>query len=158
MAIRSLAYVVVDTADVEAWRAYGENVLGMQATDHGDGLRLRMDERPFRMLIRKGDGERFHAAGLVYPDKAAFDRGIAGLRDAGVAVEPASAEEAKDRHVVEFVRCTDPSGNRLHRINGQQKAPAGSGEGWAAVPPATMQAIADSTVDQLTSWLAGSTG
>ncbi len=25
--------------------------------------------------------------------------------------------------------------------------------GWAAVPPATMQAIADSTVDQLTSWL-----
>ena len=52
----------------------------------------------------------------------------------------------------------DPSGNRLHRINGQQKAPAGGGEGWAAVPPATMQAIADSTVDQLTSWLAGSTG
>lgn len=51
----------------------------------------------------------------------------------------------------------DPSGNRLHRINGQQKA-SGNGEGWAAVPPATMQAIADSTVDQLTSWLASSTG
>ena len=51
----------------------------------------------------------------------------------------------------------DPSGNRLHRINGQQKA-AGKGEGWAAVPPATMQAIADSTVDQLASWLASSTG
>jgi hypothetical protein len=52
----------------------------------------------------------------------------------------------------------DPSGNRLHRINGQQKAPAGSGEGWAAVPPVTMQAIADQTVDQLASWLASSTG
>jgi hypothetical protein len=52
----------------------------------------------------------------------------------------------------------DPAGNRLHRINGQQKAPSGGGEGWSAVPPATMQAIADSTVDQLTSWLAGSTG
>jgi hypothetical protein len=52
----------------------------------------------------------------------------------------------------------DPSGNRLHRINGQQKAPAGSGEGWAAVPPQTMQAIADSTVDQLASWLASNTG
>jgi hypothetical protein len=51
----------------------------------------------------------------------------------------------------------DPSGNRLHRINGQQKA-SGNGEGWAAVPPATMQAIADSTVDQLASWLASSTG
>lgn len=51
----------------------------------------------------------------------------------------------------------DASGNRLHRINGQQKA-AGTGEGWAAVPPATMQAIADSTVDQLASWLATSAG
>ena len=113
MAIRSLAYVVVDTADVEAWRAYGEQVLGMQATDDDAGLRLRMDERPFRMLIRRSNGERFHAAGLVYPDKAAFDRGVAGLRDAGIAVEPATEAEAKDRHVVEFVRCADPSGNRL---------------------------------------------
>ncbi|MCX7303885.1 MAG: hypothetical protein NTV73_06050 [Hyphomicrobiales bacterium] len=52
----------------------------------------------------------------------------------------------------------DPAGNRLHRINGQQKAPAGGGEGWAAVPPATMQAIADSTVDQIVSWLASSSG
>jgi hypothetical protein len=52
----------------------------------------------------------------------------------------------------------DPTGNRLHRINGQQKAPPGGGEGWAAVPAETMQAIADSTVDQLTSWLASSTG
>ncbi|WP_137752864.1 VOC family protein [Sphingopyxis sp. L1A2A] len=113
MAIRSLAYVVVDTADVEAWRAYAEQVLGMQAIDHAGGLHLRMDERPFRMLIRAGDAEQFHAAGLVYPDKAAFDRGVAGLRDAGIAIEPASEGEAKDRHVVEFVRCADPSGNRL---------------------------------------------
>jgi hypothetical protein len=51
----------------------------------------------------------------------------------------------------------DDAGNRLHRINGQQKA-SGSGEGWTAVPPATMQAIADSTIDQLASWLASSTG
>jgi len=47
----------------------------------------------------------------------------------------------------------DPAGNRLHRIQGQQGA-SGKGEGWAAVPPATMQAIADQTVDQLMIWLA----
>ncbi len=52
----------------------------------------------------------------------------------------------------------DASGNRLHRINGQQKAPAGGGEGWASVPAATMQGIADATVDQLASWLTGNTG
>jgi hypothetical protein len=52
----------------------------------------------------------------------------------------------------------DSAGNRLHRINGQQKAPAGSSEGWTAVQPVTMRAIADNTIDQLTSWLASSAG
>lgn len=113
MGIRSLAYVVIDTADIEAWRVYAENVLGLQASDHPEGIRLRMDERPFRMLVRKSDGEQFHAAGLVYPDKQSYERGLEALREAGVSAEPASATEAKDRHVVEFVRCADPSGNRL---------------------------------------------
>ncbi|RJF93156.1 VOC family protein [Sphingomonas cavernae] len=113
MAIRSLAYVIIDSADVEGWRSYGENVLGMQAFDHGDGIRLRMDDRPFRVQILKGAEEKFHAAGLVYADKPDFDAGIARLRAAGVALELASVDEAKERHVREFVRCTDPSGNRL---------------------------------------------
>ena len=52
----------------------------------------------------------------------------------------------------------DLAGNRLHRINGQQKAPSSGGDGWAGVPPATMQAIADVTVEQLAVWLATSTG
>ncbi len=113
MAIRSLAYVVVDTADVEAWRVYGETVLGMQAIDHQDGIRLRMDDRPFRIQIRKGDTDSFHAAGLVYADAHAFEAGLARLRAAGVTFEAASAEEAAERHLRAFVRCSDPSGNRL---------------------------------------------
>ena len=51
----------------------------------------------------------------------------------------------------------DPSGNRLHRIQGQAKA-EGKGEGWAAVPPAIMQAIADRTIDDFVQWLAARTG
>lgn len=48
----------------------------------------------------------------------------------------------------------DPAGNRLHRIEGQQKAPAGKGQGFAAVTPDTMKTIADQTIDQLIVWLA----
>jgi hypothetical protein len=48
----------------------------------------------------------------------------------------------------------DPEGNRLHRIQGQQPAPAGAGQGWDAVTEATMQAIADETMNQLVAWLA----
>jgi hypothetical protein len=47
----------------------------------------------------------------------------------------------------------DPAGNRLHRIEGQEKAPPGKGEGFAAVTDQTMKAIADQTIDQLVAWL-----
>ena len=62
--------------------------------------------------------------------------------------------EGKDTTVIYVWDVYDPSGNRLHRINGQQKAPsASSGEGWPTVAPATMQAIADQTIDQFAAWL-----
>jgi hypothetical protein len=67
--------------------------------------------------------------------------------------------EGKDTTVIYVWDVYDPAGNRLHRINGQQKAPSvGGGEGWAAVSPATMQAIADQTIDQFAAWLGGRTG
>jgi hypothetical protein len=52
----------------------------------------------------------------------------------------------------------DPAGNRLHRINGQQQMPSNGVDGWASVSAATMQGIADRTVDQLTTWLVSATG
>jgi len=61
--------------------------------------------------------------------------------------------EGADTTVVYVWDIYDPAGNRLHRINGQQKAPSvKGGEGWSAVSPATMQAVADATVDQLAAW------
>lgn len=67
--------------------------------------------------------------------------------------------EGKDTTVIYVWDVYDPTGNRLHRINGQQKAPSANGaEGWAAVAPATMQAIADQTIDQFAAWLGGQAG
>ena len=67
--------------------------------------------------------------------------------------------EGKDTTVIYVWDIYDPAGNRLHRINGQQKAPSvGATEGWPAVAPATMQAIADQTIDQFAAWLGGSAG
>jgi hypothetical protein len=67
--------------------------------------------------------------------------------------------EGKDTTVIYVWDVYDPAGNRLHRINGQQKAPsANGGEGWAAVAPETMQTIADQTIDQFATWLGGQAG
>jgi hypothetical protein len=67
--------------------------------------------------------------------------------------------EGNDTTVIYVWDIYDPSGNRLHRINGQQKAPSvKGGDGWTAVAPATMQGIADQTIDQFAAWLGGQTG
>lgn len=67
--------------------------------------------------------------------------------------------EGKDTTVIYVWDVYDPAGNRLHRINGQQKAPSVNGaESWKAVAPATMQAIADQTIDQFATWLGGGAG
>lgn len=46
-----------------------------------------------------------------------------------------------------------PSGSRLHRIQGQQRAAGNNGDGWSSVTGETMQIIADKTIDELTAWL-----
>ena len=66
--------------------------------------------------------------------------------------------EGRETTVIYVWDVYDPAGNRVHRISGQQKSKSSRGDGWAAVPPATMQSIADATVDQLTAWLAGQNG
>ena len=67
--------------------------------------------------------------------------------------------EGKDTTVIYVWDVYDPAGNRLHRINGQQKAASvNAAEGWPAVAPATMQAIADQTIDQFAAFLGGKAG
>jgi len=64
--------------------------------------------------------------------------------------------EGKDTTVIYVWDVYDPAGNRLHRINGQMKAPSVNGaDSWKAVAPATMQAIADQTIDQFAAFLGG---
>ncbi len=48
----------------------------------------------------------------------------------------------------------DASGNRLHRIQGQQAAQPAPGQGWNSVDARTMEQIADETMTQLLAWLA----
>lgn len=72
--------------------------------------------------------------------------------------------EGKDTTVIYVWDVYDPAGNRLHRINGQQKSASvnsgnsGGGDSWKGVSPATMQAIADQTIDQFAAWLGGKAG
>lgn len=91
----------------------------------------------------------------------------AKARELGLTIEPtgeggnygmrgyfSAFSEAGRTTVVYVWDVLDAAGNRVHRIQGQEQTPGGSGEGWAAVSDATMVAVADQTLDQLVTWLA----
>lgn len=46
----------------------------------------------------------------------------------------------------------DGSGNRLHRIQGQDSVPGGGADLWSGVPAATMQGIATKTINAYLEW------
>ncbi len=52
----------------------------------------------------------------------------------------------------------DGQGNRLTRIQGQERGARTSGDGWTSVGPELMQRIADQTIDAYASWLLARAG
>ena len=115
MAVRSLAYIRVEARDVEAWRSFGETVMGAAAAPESTDsvLLLRIDERPWRFRIEQGDQDRFLCAGLEFPTEQAYLEGLARLHGAGVEVVEGDAAAARDRHVRALASCSDPAGNAL---------------------------------------------
>jgi 3,4-dihydroxy-9,10-secoandrosta-1,3,5(10)-triene-9,17-dione 4,5-dioxygenase len=133
MGVSSLGYVVVEAPETAAWRRFGIDVLGLAAgPDAGDGsLRLRVDERPFRVLVVPGKSNRFVGAGWEFRDEGALEVALASLARAGVEVRAGTAAEAQSRCVRRLAHASDPCGNRLELFVGRSYdyAPLASAHG-----------------------------
>lgn len=111
--IRGLAYFVTEIEQLEQWQRYAEDVLGMMtAPAPGGGLYVKMDERPFRILVREGAQARYYASGWEVANEAAFKDALVTLEKAGVGFELADAEVCRQRGMQAIALVTDPSGNR----------------------------------------------
>lgn len=114
MDIRGLGYVTVRSTDLQQWRHYASQVLGMMVAEEegGERLFLKMDERPYRMLVEHSAQDGFGVCGWEVAGQAAFDLAVAELQAANVAVERGSAEQAALRQVQALALFADPDGNR----------------------------------------------
>ncbi len=112
MDIKALGYFVAQTDDLNKWQHYAEQVLGMSTHPAPcGGLYIKMDERPFRMLIIEGSENRYIASGWELASKDAFDAAIERLTEHQVAWEVANDEQCTQRGVQELVTFQDPAGN-----------------------------------------------
>nr|BAH79707.1 meta-cleavage enzyme [Pseudomonas resinovorans] len=75
-------------------------------------LYLKMDERPYRILVERADRDGYGACGWEVAGKAAFEQAIAELQQADVEVRRGSASDAASRKVQELALFADPDGNR----------------------------------------------
>ncbi|MBC7522317.1 MAG: VOC family protein [Sandarakinorhabdus sp.] len=121
MGITALGYVVVSATDLSAWQAFACDVLGMMPGDaRPDGaLALRLDDRPFRILIEPGVSDRFGCIGLECAGEGVWTGLVARVEAAGIAVTHSDAATAKARRVASLVRFDDPAGNAIELYHGR---------------------------------------
>ena len=121
MNVRSLGYVLIESAQPRQWLEYGTEVLGlMQAPGMPEdgNVYLKMDARPFRFAICPGATERLALCGWELYDDVEFEIASEELAYAGVAFEQGSAADCQMRRVRELIRLEDPAGNTLELYHG----------------------------------------
>lgn len=133
MPVRSLGYVMVEATDLEKWRQFALTTLGLMEGPPGEdgSLRLRIDERPFRLAVSPAATDCFAAAGWEFGDPDEFDVCLESLRAADIPVRAGTTAEAAGRLVKRLAFCADPSGNRLELYVGRSNdyAPFASSRG-----------------------------
>lgn len=112
----SLGYFVIGARDLAAWRAFAEDLVGMQAEPLGDGLALRLDQQAQRFIVEPGEEDDLRAVGWLYDTEAALEAAIAQAREQGAIPEAGSAALCRARGVERLARLVDPNGiaHELH--------------------------------------------
>ena len=63
-AISALGYLGIGASDLEAWRGYATETLGLACVEQDGALLLRMDDAPWRMRIEQSDADDLSYAGF----------------------------------------------------------------------------------------------
>ncbi|WP_194396309.1 VOC family protein [Microbacterium atlanticum] len=111
-------YIGLTATDLDEWRTFATEVLGMaiSSSSTDDELRLRIDERDWRVSIEKGEGGHAYS-GWEVANKDDFAAMAAKLEEFGV--EYVDDKELADRRGVRgLLRCQDPGGTQVEIFYG----------------------------------------
>jgi 3,4-dihydroxy-9,10-secoandrosta-1,3,5(10)-triene-9,17-dione 4,5-dioxygenase len=122
MPVRSLGYLRIGTEDIEGWRRFGGDFLGLMAVDgdRPDALYFRMDDFPPRLVVSPAPQSGIEAIGFQVMGPEELEDMAAAVEATGAKVSPLDASECKDRRVTAAVAFEDPAGNPLELWYGPQ--------------------------------------
>ncbi|HUP76665.1 MAG TPA: VOC family protein [Acidimicrobiales bacterium] len=120
MSVLSLGYLHLRTPNLDAWRTFATEVLGLMLTSgpEEDSQYYRWDAYPYRLVLSPAQEASVSAIGFEVGDDRDLHALVQGLESAGVAVKPGSDEEAAGRLVSGFASFEDPAGAPIEIFNG----------------------------------------
>ncbi len=128
--VARLGYLGLEVRDVEAWMAFGLDVLGLVSADASRAgvRRLRLDDQAWRIALHPGDADDLLYAGFEVDDPADLERLARSLAEAGFDAVEADAAACDERGVDGLVQVHDPAGNPVEIFFG----PAQAGSSFAS--------------------------
>src|SRR5262245_19807537 len=121
MALLGLGYAGFGSADLDDWRQFGTQLVGLQAVERSPSLlAFRMDDRKQRIVIDRAQAEGSRFFGWEVADSAALDELATRLEKAGVEVAAEPRALADARRVRGLISFADPEGNRLEAFYGAE--------------------------------------
>ncbi|MFE6488545.1 VOC family protein [Streptomyces sp. NPDC057757] len=120
MGVRSLGYLRLESTDIEKWKLFGGDFLGLMPVEGGsaESLYFRLDGYPPRIAVSPGAQDRMTALGFEVLDERELAGLVADVEKAGIKVSAGTEAEAQERRVTGFVRFSDPGGNPVELFYG----------------------------------------
>ena len=120
-----LAYVVLGSPKIDAWRSFAKDVMAMDVREtEGGGLALRMDAKPFRFAVEPSAHEGAVTAGWEFDAAADLSAVVDKLRVAGVALVEGDMAACQARGVERLYAFADPAGNPVELCFGHRDGDA----------------------------------
>lgn len=120
MAVARLGYLGLATQDPQAWKSFGSDLLGaMTVPGDGEGVYLKIDDHPFRLVVEKGEADKLAYAGWEVDDAETYEDTIAMLEAYGASITRGDEAGARKRCVTEYCASTDPAGNPFEIYHGR---------------------------------------
>ncbi|MFG1667671.1 VOC family protein [Streptomyces sp. Y7] len=117
--VLSLGYVIVSTTDVPAWKSFAVDLLGLQAAEESaDRLLLRMDEKAYRVDVRRDTRESVQTLGWEVAGPEELKELAGEVEAAGYPVKVCDESEVRARMVSGLVQFQDPDGTTIELFYG----------------------------------------
>ena len=113
-AVAQLAYLVFEVSDLEAWRAFAQDIVKAVVEDHGSRLAIRLDQRQARIWLEPGPADDVVALGWqVDPGRLAA---LCDRLDAAGRTWTERGDLAAERGVSRLLLTEDPAGVPLELV------------------------------------------